>query len=123
MLRRAPLLVTLVAAGLTTVVSAHAGTAKDRFDLKGEVYPNYEIEMKNPANRDLTQIKAGTYRIKVEDMASIHNFRLIGPGVNKATAISRTAETIWMVRLRPGKYTFLCDPHAGTMKGSFRVGA
>jgi plastocyanin len=77
--------------------------------------------MKNAAGRPLKTVKAGTYRIKIEDKATTHNFRLKGPGVNKATSVSRRVETTWTVRLRPGKYTFRCDPHASMMRGSFRV--
>ena len=62
-----------------------------------------------------------TYRIKIEDKATIHNFRLRGPGVNKATSVPGKTETIWTVRLRTGTYRFLCDPHAASMRGSFRV--
>jgi plastocyanin len=33
-------------------------------------------------------------------------------------------ETTWTVKLRPGRYTYQCDPHAsGGMKGRFRVTA
>lgn len=112
----------LAGAALVVAVSGTAGTTKDRFDLKGEVYPNaaFEIEMKNGANRDLRTVKAGTYRVKVEDEASIHNFRLLGPGVNRTTSIPKRAETIWTVTLKPGTYRFLCDPHP-SMRGSFRV--
>ena len=53
--------------------------------------------------------------------AEIQNFHLKGRGVNKATAVSGKTETIWKVRLRRGKYTFMCDPDASTMRGSFRV--
>jgi plastocyanin len=99
-----------------------AGSAKGSFDLKGEVYANgFKIEMKNSANRTLKTVKAGTHRIKVEDMASIHNFHLVGPGVNKSTSIAGKTETVWTVRLRPGTYRFFCDPHASMMRGSFRV--
>ena len=118
----------LLAIAVGGIVLAAAGTgtsatAKDRVQLEGEVYGNslFKIEMKNAAGRPLKTIKRGTYRIKIEDKASIHNFRLKGPGVNKATSISGRTETIWTVRLRPGKYTFMCDPHRSTMRGSFRV--
>jgi len=112
----------LAGSALLTAGVGNAFNAKDRFDLKGEVYPNsaFEIEMKNSANRALRTVKAGTYRIKVEDEATIHNFRLVGPGVNRATSIPRRAETIWTVALKPGTYRFLCDPHP-SMRGSFRV--
>jgi plastocyanin len=113
----------ILALALAAAVGGNAATAKDSYDLKGEVYGNsmFKIEMKNRAGRKLTSVKAGTYRIKIEDMASVHNFRLTGPGVNKATSLGGRIETVWTVRLRPGKYTFVCDPHADRMRGSFRV--
>lgn len=113
----------LIGVMLGVAATGTAGTAKDKFQLKGEVYPNsaFKIEMENAAGRKLRTIKAGRYRIKIEDEATIHNFRLKGPGVNKPTSVARRTETIWTVRLRRGKYTFQCDPHASTMRGSFRV--
>jgi hypothetical protein len=111
------------AVSLLAVAAPAMGTvAKDQFALKGEVYATgFRIEMKNAANRDLVSVRRGTYRIKIEDEARIHNFRLVGPGVNRATSIPRRVETIWTVTLRPGRYRFLCDPHALQMRGSFRV--
>ena len=120
MMKRALLPLALVGT-FAAVADASAGAAKDRFDLKGEVYENFRIEMKNSANRPLKTVKAGTYRIKIEDKTRAHNFHLTGPGVNKSTSVSGTAETIWTVRLKAGKYTFVCDPHASSMRGSFRV--
>jgi plastocyanin len=118
------LVTTIVSAALLVAATAAAGApAQDNFQLKGEVYPNglYKIEMENKAGKKLRTVKAGTYRIKIEDKASIHNFRLRGPGVNRATSVPRRAETIWTVRLRKGTYTFLCDPHPSQMRGTFRV--
>jgi plastocyanin len=111
------------AAFLAVAVGSQAAPAKDVFQLKGEVYANalFKIEMKNQANRKLTSVKAGRYRIKIEDKATIHNFHLRGPGVNKATSVPARAETIWTVTLKKGTYTFLCDPHPTTMRGTFRV--
>ena len=109
-------------AGLAALVVAGGASAKDNFQLKGEVYENalFKIEMKNQAGKKLTSVKAGRYRIKIEDKASIHNFRLRGPGVNRATSVPGRAETVWTVTLKKGTYTFLCDPHA-SMRGTFRV--
>ncbi len=112
---------TAASAQASTAAGVQANTAKNRFDLKGEVYPNFKIEMKNKANRALKTVKAGTYRIKIEDKSAIHNFHLVGPGVNKSTSVSRVGETTWTIKLNPGTYTFLCDPHASMMRGSFRV--
>ncbi len=115
--------VTVIAAGLLVVAGAAAGLGKDSFQLKGEVYPNslFKIEMENKAGKKLKSVRAGTYRLKVEDKATVHNFRLKGPGLNKATKVPARTEAIWTVRLRKGTYTFFCDPHAGTMRGTFRV--
>ena len=89
--------------------------------LTGEVGPGFSIEVKK-GSRDLKTIKTGTYKIKVEDKASIHNFHLIGPWLNKKTGVGFTGETTWTIKLKPGRYTYQCDPHAsGGMKGSFRV--
>lgn len=114
---------TVIAAGLLAVAGAAAALSKDSFQLKGEVYPNslFKIEMENKAGKKLKSVRAGTYRLKVEDKATVHNFRLKGPGLNKATKVPARTEAIWTVRLRKGTYTFLCDPHAGTMRGTFRV--
>jgi plastocyanin len=106
---------------LAVVANVDAATAKDSFDLKGEVYQAYKIEMKDSANNPLKSVKAGTHRIKIEDKGTIHNFHLMGPGVNKSTSISGRSETIWTVKLKPGTYTYFCDPHASTMRGTFRV--
>jgi plastocyanin len=108
---------------LTIVANVGAASAKDSFDLKGEVYQAYKIEMKNSASKPLKTVKAGTHRIKIEDKGTIHNFHLIGPGVDRWTSIAGRSETVWAVKLKPGTYRYVCDPHASTMRGSFRVTA
>jgi plastocyanin len=109
----------LAALGVAAVL---LGTAEAKSSaLTGEVGPGFSIEVKK-AGKDLKTLKAGTYKIKIEDKAPIHNFHLRGPGVNKKTGVSFTGETTWTVKLRPGKYTYQCDPHAASgMKGTFRV--
>jgi plastocyanin len=105
-----------VAAALI-VVPAWGATAP----LKGEVGPGYKIEVEK-GGKDLKTIKAGKYKIKVEDKSSIHNFHLIGPGLNKKTSVSFQGQTTWTITLKKGKYTYQCDPHATSgMKGTFRV--
>jgi plastocyanin len=107
------------AAAVAIVASAQARST----GLTGEVGPGYSIEVQK-AGKDLKTIKAGTYRIKVEDKAAIHNFHLMGPGLNKKTGISFKGETTWTIKLKPGRYTYQCDPHAASgMKGHFRVTA
>jgi plastocyanin len=88
--------------------------------LKGEVYPNFKIEFTR-GDSDVKTLKAGTYTIKIEDKSKIHNFRLVGPGVNRATTVTFVGETTWRVTLKRGTYTFLCDPHRSKMRGTFKV--
>ena len=108
-------LLTLAAAALL-VAPAQAKTA----GLTGEVGPGFSIEVKK-GNTDLKTIKAGTYKIKVEDKASIHNFHLFGPGLNKKTGVGPKGTFTWTVTLKKGTYKYICDPHAAIMKGSFKV--
>jgi plastocyanin len=120
MLRRLLLLLALAGAALVAVSIANAGTAKSK-GLVGEVGPGYTIEVKLNG-KDLKTIKAGTYAIKIEDKASIHDFHLMGKGVNKATGISFVGDQTWTIKLKPGTYKYQCDPHASFgMKGSFTV--
>jgi plastocyanin len=122
MLRRLLLPIAILAVSLTAAGVSSAGTQKSA-GLTGEVGPGFSIEVKLNGN-DLKTIKAGTYTIKVQDKSSMHNFHLIGPGVNKSTSVGTTTETRWTIKLKPGKYTYQCDPHASTgMKGTFRVTA
>ena len=119
MLRRLLLPLALVGIALAATTAGNAATRSA--GLTGEVGPGYTIEVKLNG-KDLKTIKAGTYKIKVEDKASTHNFHLFGPGVNKRTSVPFTGETTWTVKLKPGKYTYQCDPHASAgMKGTFKV--
>jgi plastocyanin len=121
MFNRLTLLLGLVAVALTAVVGVNAATSKESFNLKGEVYPSYKIEFVNAADKPVKTVKAGTKRIRIEDKSSIHNFHLKGPGVNRSTSVGFIGERMWTVKLKPGKYTYWCDPHSSTMHGSFRV--
>ena len=108
----------VVAAALIAVPAYAKSSA---VTLKGEVGPGFSIDVEK-AGKDLKTIKAGTYKIKVEDKASIHNFHLFGPGLNKKTGVPFKGETTWTIKLKPGKYTYQCDPHAASgMKGAFKV--
>ena len=73
--------------------------------------------------QDAETVTAGTYTLKVEDKADIHNFHLIGPGVDKeVTDVPFKGEKTVTVTLQKGTYTYQCDPHASSgMKGTFEV--
>ena len=109
-------------AAVAVLVAAASATAATTPKLTGEVGPGFSIEVKTSAGKDVKKLKAGTYVLKVEDKASIHDFHLFGPGVNKKTAVAFTGEQTWTVKLKPGTYTYQCDPHAASgMKGTFKV--
>jgi plastocyanin len=106
-----------VLAALVASATAFGSTPK----LTGETGPGFTIEVK-AGTKDVKTLKAGTYVIKVEDKSSLHNFHLIGPGVNKKTGVSFMGTQTWTVKLKPGKYTYQCDVHAFSgMKGTFKV--
>jgi hypothetical protein len=84
------------------------------------VGPGFTIRLTRSGRR-VTSLRAGRYRITVRDLSPFHNFHLVGPGLNRKTAVGARATQTWTVRLRRGVYRFRCDPHARMMKGSFRV--
>lgn len=107
----------LVAALAALPATASAKSA----GLVGEVGPGFTIEV-TMNGKDVKTLKAGTYSIKVEDKASIHNFHLKGPGLNKSTTVAFQGKQTWKITLKKGKYTYQCDPHASAgMKGTITV--
>ncbi len=65
--------------------------------------------------------KGGKVTIVVSDKSSIHNFHLVGPGVNVKTSVSATGTKTFKLTLKKGTYTFYSDPHKSIMHGSFTV--
>jgi plastocyanin len=112
-------LVVIAAAGAALSVAAPAGAAAPK--LAGTVGPGFTISLKRLA-KPIATVKAGSYSITVSDKSNIHNFHLRGPGVNKEiTAVGFVGSKTVLVKLAKGTYRFVCDPHASTMKGSFKV--
>jgi plastocyanin len=108
--RTAAVLLAAMAAAIVAL-PVFAATPK----LTGTVGPGFTITLaKKPT-------KAGKYSLVVSDKSDIHNFRLKGPGVNVATTVKAKGSKTFNITLKKGKYTFLCDPHPTTMKGSFTI--
>ncbi|MDQ5821986.1 MAG: plastocyanin/azurin family copper-binding protein [Actinomycetota bacterium] len=111
------LVAVLTALGLSASVSARSSATK----LNGTVGPGFTIVLKKGTAR-VSKLKAGQYVIVINDRSGSHNFHLKGPGVNKMTTVpGRGVQKPWVVTLRKGKYTYVCDPHAFGLKGSFTV--
>ena len=112
-------LLAVAAAALALVASIGAAPAAP-VKLKGSVGPGETIVLKKGSSR-VSTLKRGRYMIVVSDRSSEHNFRLRGPVSRMITSISGTGTKTITLTLKPGRYTYVCDPHAGDMIGSFRV--
>lgn len=117
------------AAGATTApttgstTGAAAAAVQHPKSLIGEVGEDdkFLIELHDENDKPITDLAAGSYALKVEDYSAIHDFHLTGNGVDKATTVPGKGTQTFQVTFSPGTYTFVCDPHAATMKGSFTV--
>jgi plastocyanin len=109
-----------LAAIVAAIAVPGAGANATAGKLVGTVGPGFTITL-TQGGKKVSKLKAGPYVITVSDKADDHNFRLKGPGVNKATSVDAKGTSTWKVTLKAGKYTYVCDPHASFMKGSFSV--
>jgi Copper binding proteins, plastocyanin/azurin family len=90
--------------------------------LKGSVGPSETISLKNARGKRLAMVARGTYRLTVTDRSDEHNFYVSGPGLRKQiTSVGFTGTKTVTLKLRPGKYAFVCTPHSDDMRGSFTV--
>lgn len=89
--------------------------------LAGSVGPGFEISLTGADGADVATLSAGTYTIEVDDQSEMHNFHLTGTGVDETTDVGGIGAETWEVTFEAGGYDFVCDPHAGTMNGSFEV--
>ena len=90
--------------------------------LTATVGPGATISLRTSRGARVTRLRAGRYRIVVRDRSPMHNFHLLGLGVNKRTTVGFRGTTTWTVTFRKGRiYRFRCDPHAARMRGSFRA--
>src|SRR5687767_4732696 len=90
--------------------------------LQATVGPGFTIGLRAADGSAVTQLAPGTYDIVVQDLSEEHNFHLQGPGVNEATSLPFVGTVTWTVTFADGRYTFVCDPHASVMRGSFTAG-
>ena len=89
--------------------------------LVGTVGPGFTISLKHNGKVFKT-LKHGRYTFAISDKASIHNFQIEGPGVDRAiTTVSFMGTKTVTIMLRKGTYKFYCAPHESSMYGSFKV--
>ena len=107
------------AAALAATAPTSAAPAQS---LTGTVGPGFTITL-TLGGKKVTKLKAHTpYRFVIRDRATIHDFHLRGPGIDRVlTSVAFQGTKSYTLTLKKGTYRFFCDPHAGFMHGSFRV--
>jgi len=88
--------------------------------LTGTVGPSFTISLKKGSGR-VASLKRGRYTFVIRDRSAEHDFHLRGPVSRMITGVSFMGTKRITVTLKPGRYTYVCDPHADEMRGSFRV--
>lgn len=101
----------------TSEATTEAGGSAGGATLNGSVGPGFDISLDGTDG-----LTPGAYTLAVNDLSSAHNFHLTGPGVDVATGVGAEGEESFEIELQAGEYTFVCDPHASQMNGSFTVG-
>ena len=90
--------------------------------VAAKVGPGYTINLTS-GGKKVTTLKAGLkYRFVITDRSEDHDFRLNGPGVQKALSGEEfTGVKTTVLTLKKGTYRFYCAPHADDMYGGFKV--
>lgn len=96
-------------------------TTKPGPKLLATVGPKATISLRSASGAPLASVKAGTYSIVVRDRSKLHNFHLVGAGVNKRSAVTAVGTTTWKLKLSKGALRFYSDTAPKTLKGSVRV--
>ena len=114
---------TVLAAFATLAALASPTVALAQTKLIGTVSNPATITLRHENGTAVTDIPAGTYTIEVHDESDVHNFHLSGPGVDQRTEVETLSTVTWTVTFQDrARYTFVCDPHSGTLRGSFTTG-
>jgi plastocyanin len=114
---RRPLIAVAVILG---TLAAPAPAAADTFT--GTVGPSDTITLINEAGNRVTSVEPGVHTFQIRDRSEFHSFHLSGPGVDMRTGTEFIGEVTWTVTVLTGRYTFFCDVHPSTMRGTFSSG-
>jgi hypothetical protein len=91
--------------------------------LSGFVGPGFDIGLLKEGGGRAIRLDPGEYTLEVADGSDLHNFHLVGPGVDERTGIEFSGSETFDVTLADGSYRYYCDSHYPLMLGSFTVGA
>jgi hypothetical protein len=79
-----------------------------------------KISLRAANGSRLSSLAPGVFVIAVSDRSTTDGFRLVGPGVARATGIRYRGTTTWRVTLKAGSYTYRSVRHA-KLRGSFTL--
>ena len=79
------------------------------------------IAFTNSAGAAVQHLDPGTYSIAVTDTSERNNFRLIGPGAEEHTQVTRPSAYTWTLALTDGTYSYYSERHP-ELHGTFTVG-
>jgi plastocyanin len=115
------LICTLFAAGAVALLATAPAAPMAPPRLVGTVGPGFTISLKHNGKVFRT-LKPGRYTFAISDKASIHNFQIEGPGLDRAlTTVSFQGTKTVTLALKRGSYKFYCAPHESSMFGRFKV--
>lgn len=89
--------------------------------LLATVGPLSAISLRSASGAVLKTVRAGTYSVIVRDRSKLHNFHLVGKGVNRKTGLAARGTVTWRVTLAAGTLRFYSDRAPKTVRGSIVV--
>jgi plastocyanin len=116
-------LLLFAAAAVALLASPAAAFAQTKLIAEVGLNDGFTISLSTDAGAAVRDLPAGTYDIEVRDHSELHNFHLTGPGVNVSTPVETAVTQTFTVTFQDkSRYTFLCDVHPGSMRGTFTIG-
>ncbi len=88
--------------------------------LVGSLGPRAKISLRAANGSRLSSLAPGAFTIAVADRSATDGFRLVGPGIAKATGIVFRGTATWRVTLKAGSYTYRSVRHP-KLRGSFTL--
>jgi plastocyanin len=116
--------IALFAAAVAAVLALPtAAFAQTKLIAEVGLNDSFQISLRTEAGAAVTDLPAGAYDIEIRDHSDLHNFHLRGPGVDVSTAVEFVGtQTVQVTLQDKSRYTFLCDVHPTSMRGTFTTG-
>ena len=114
----------LIVLGAAAAIAVPSASAAAPVKLVGTVGPGFTITL-TQGGKPVKALRAGKVMLVVADKASFHNFVLEqtkgGKLDREITGVAFTGSKTVTLMLTKGKYKFYCQPHEGSMFGTFTV--